>query len=124
MTGPGTMNMDVQAQLSQTSKLFEQKADISFDLLVYVKGKHLSYQRGKRNTNPNTSLLKIEGVEDTNAAKYVPYLMLIVPSLERGGHASTKEAARVGRIWTGWRDEEHGPLDLTAGCPLLLVYSR
>ncbi|KAJ4505846.1 60S ribosomal protein L33B [Exophiala dermatitidis] len=38
---------------------------------LYVKGKHLSYQRGKRNTNPNISLLKIEGVEDTNAAKYV-----------------------------------------------------
>jgi ribosomal protein L35AE/L33A len=36
-----------------------------------VKGKHLSHQRGKRNTNPNTSLLKIEGVDDTNAAKYV-----------------------------------------------------
>lgn len=36
---------------------------------LYVKGKHLSYQRGKRNTNPNTSLLKIEGVDDTNASK-------------------------------------------------------
>ncbi len=40
-------------------------------LAVYVKGKHLSFQRGKRNTNPNTSLVKIEGVDDTNAAKYV-----------------------------------------------------
>jgi ribosomal protein L35AE/L33A len=38
---------------------------------VYVKGKHLSFQRGKRNTNPNCSLVKIEGVDDTNAAKYV-----------------------------------------------------
>lgn len=38
-----------------------------------MKGKHLSYQRGKRNTNPNVSLIKIEGVEDTNAAKYVFY---------------------------------------------------
>jgi ribosomal protein L35AE/L33A len=38
---------------------------------VYVKGKHLSYQRGKRNTNPNTSLVKIEGVEDPKAAQYV-----------------------------------------------------
>jgi large subunit ribosomal protein L35Ae len=40
-------------------------------LAVYVKGKHLSFQRGKRNTNPNCSLVKIEGVDDTNAAKYV-----------------------------------------------------
>ena len=38
--------------------------------IVYVKGKHLSYQRGKRNTNPNTSLVKIEGVEDPKAAQY------------------------------------------------------
>lgn len=38
---------------------------------VYVKGKHLSHQRGKRNTNPNTSLVKIEGVDDPKAAQYV-----------------------------------------------------
>lgn len=38
---------------------------------LYVKGRHLSYQRGKRNTNPNTSLIKIEGVENsTDAAFY------------------------------------------------------
>ncbi|GAM86776.1 hypothetical protein ANO11243_047960 [Dothideomycetidae sp. 11243] len=37
---------------------------------LYVKGKHLSYQRGKRNTNPNTSLIKIEGVDDTKAAQF------------------------------------------------------
>ncbi|RMZ89027.1 hypothetical protein DV736_g3746, partial [Chaetothyriales sp. CBS 134916] len=37
---------------------------------LYVKGKHLSYQRGKRNTNPNTSLLKIEGVDDPKAAQF------------------------------------------------------
>jgi large subunit ribosomal protein L35Ae len=42
-------------------------------LLMYVlnRGRHLSYQRGKRNTTPGTSLIKIEGVDDTNAAKYV-----------------------------------------------------
>jgi hypothetical protein len=38
---------------------------------VLNRGRHLSYQRGKRNTNPNTSLIQIEGVNDTNAAKYV-----------------------------------------------------
>ncbi|KAF2624075.1 ribosomal protein L35Ae [Macroventuria anomochaeta] len=37
---------------------------------LYVKGKHVSYQRGKRNTNPGTSLLKLEGVDDTAAAQW------------------------------------------------------
>ncbi|KAL1958903.1 hypothetical protein VTO42DRAFT_3456 [Malbranchea cinnamomea] len=37
---------------------------------LYVKGRHLSYQRGKRNTNPNTSLLKLEGVDDAKAARF------------------------------------------------------
>ncbi|EER44606.1 60S ribosomal protein L33 [Histoplasma capsulatum H143] len=33
-------------------------------------GRHLSYQRGKRATNPNTSLIKLEGVEDIKAANF------------------------------------------------------
>ncbi|OJD14115.1 60S ribosomal protein L33-A [Emergomyces pasteurianus Ep9510] len=33
-------------------------------------GRHLSYQRGKRVTNPNTSLIKLEGVEDSKAANF------------------------------------------------------
>ncbi|OAT05553.1 50S ribosomal protein L35Ae [Blastomyces gilchristii SLH14081] len=37
---------------------------------LYVKGRHLSYQRGKRATNPNTSLIKLEGVDDTKAANF------------------------------------------------------
>lgn len=39
------------------------------------RGRHLSYQRGKRNTNPGTSLIQIEGVENTEAAKYVGKLI-------------------------------------------------
>lgn len=39
------------------------------------RGRHLSYQRGKRNTNPGTSLIKIEGVDDTKAATYVEPLL-------------------------------------------------
>jgi large subunit ribosomal protein L35Ae len=35
------------------------------------RGRHLSYQRGKSNTYPKTSLIKIEGVDDTKAATYV-----------------------------------------------------
>ncbi|PGH23868.1 hypothetical protein AJ80_02117 [Polytolypa hystricis UAMH7299] len=37
---------------------------------LYVKGRHLSHQRGKRNTNPNTSLIKLEGVDDSKAASF------------------------------------------------------
>jgi len=37
---------------------------------LYVKGRHLSYQRGKRNTNPNTSLIQIEGVNNTEGANF------------------------------------------------------
>jgi ribosomal protein L35AE/L33A len=35
------------------------------------RGRHLSYQRSRHVTHPGTSLIKIEGVDDTNAAKYV-----------------------------------------------------
>ena len=37
---------------------------------VYVKGRHLGYQRGKRNTNPNVSLLALEGVDSSEAAEF------------------------------------------------------
>ncbi|KAB2581369.1 hypothetical protein BFW01_g10757 [Lasiodiplodia theobromae] len=37
---------------------------------LYVKGKHVSYVRGKRNTNPNTSILKLEGVQTTEEANF------------------------------------------------------
>ncbi|KAK5109520.1 60S ribosomal protein L33A [Meristemomyces frigidus] len=37
---------------------------------LYVKARHLSYQRGKRNTNPGTSLIKIEGVDSPKDATF------------------------------------------------------
>jgi large subunit ribosomal protein L35Ae len=43
------------------------------------RGRHLSYQRGRHNTHPRTSLIKIEGVDDTNAAKYVTRSEFRVP---------------------------------------------
>jgi len=36
-----------------------------------IRGRHLSYQRSRHVTHPGTSLIKIEGVDNTNAAKYV-----------------------------------------------------
>ncbi|QPG99338.1 60S ribosomal protein L33B [Epichloe festucae Fl1] len=37
---------------------------------LYVKGRHLSYQRSRHVTRPSTSLIKIEGVDDTSAANF------------------------------------------------------
>ncbi|RMJ25039.1 60s ribosomal protein [Aspergillus sp. HF37] len=37
---------------------------------LYVKGRHLSYQRGKHEVRAKTSLIQIEGVDDTNAASF------------------------------------------------------
>ncbi|EDN98028.1 hypothetical protein SS1G_12885 [Sclerotinia sclerotiorum 1980 UF-70] len=44
-----------------------------FFLYFFAKllgGRHLSYQRGKRNTTPGTSLIQIEGVNNTEAANF------------------------------------------------------
>jgi len=38
--------------------------------LVYVKGKHISYQRSKNVTNPKVSLIQIEGVGSPQDAKF------------------------------------------------------
>ncbi|KAF2823645.1 ribosomal protein L35Ae [Ophiobolus disseminans] len=37
---------------------------------LYVKGKHISYQRGKKTQTPSCSLLKLEGVDSTEAAQW------------------------------------------------------
>lgn len=37
---------------------------------LYSKGRVLGHQRGKRNTNPNTSLLQIEGVANKEDAQF------------------------------------------------------
>lgn len=37
---------------------------------VSHRGKHISHQRSKHVTNPNTSLIKIEGCDDPQAAQF------------------------------------------------------
>ncbi|KAF3994150.1 hypothetical protein FT663_00120 [Candidozyma haemuli var. vulneris] len=37
---------------------------------LYVKGKHLSYQRSKNVNHPGTSLIQIEGVGNTQDARF------------------------------------------------------
>ncbi|ODV95927.1 hypothetical protein PACTADRAFT_41221, partial [Pachysolen tannophilus NRRL Y-2460] len=60
--------------------------------IVYVKGKHLSYQRSKSVNNPNVSLIKIEGVSTPDEAKF--YLGKRIAYVYR---ASTEKKIRV--IW-------------------------
>lgn len=61
---------------------------------VYVKGRHISYQRSKRNSNPNVSLLQLEGVENTKDAQW--YLGKRVAYVYRVG-SSKSNPVRV--IW-------------------------
>ncbi|KAK9235956.1 ribosomal protein L35A [Lipomyces kononenkoae] len=37
---------------------------------LYVKGKHLAHQRGKRNSHPGVSLIQIEGVSSPKDAQF------------------------------------------------------
>ncbi|KAI1812568.1 ribosomal protein L35A [Poronia punctata] len=37
---------------------------------LYVKARHLGYRRNKHTTHPNRSLVKIEGVDNTEAANF------------------------------------------------------
>ncbi|KAI4695154.1 60S ribosomal protein L33A [Alternaria hordeiaustralica] len=56
---------------------------------LYVKARHVSYQRGKRNTNPNVSLLALEGVDSTQDAQWylgkrVAYVYRVASSKDEG----------------------------------------
>lgn len=63
--------------------------------LLIVRGKHLSYQRGKRNTDPNTSLIKIEGVDSTEDAQF--YLGKRVAYVYRS--KKTVRGSKIRVIW-------------------------
>ena len=52
------------------SQNHKYKPNFTNIILVYVKGKHLSYQRSKKSLNPNTSLIQIEGVTNPSDAKF------------------------------------------------------
>jgi ribosomal protein L35AE/L33A len=45
------------------------------------RGRHLSYQRSRHVTTPGTSLIKIEGVDTTDAAKYVEVIVEVESSV-------------------------------------------
>ena len=62
---------------------------------LYVKGRHLSYQRSKNVQTPSTSLIKIEGVDDTKAAKF--YLGKKIAYVYRG-HVE-RRGSKIRVIW-------------------------
>ncbi|KAL1879695.1 hypothetical protein VTK73DRAFT_6870 [Phialemonium thermophilum] len=62
---------------------------------LYVKARHLGYQRSRRSTNPGTSLVKIEGVDNTEAANF--YLGKRVAFVYRGHKEIRGTKIRV--IW-------------------------
>ncbi|KAI5283720.1 60S ribosomal protein L33B [Ascosphaera acerosa] len=62
------LNLRAAAATPQHVAVFE-------DIARYIvsgarQGKHLSYQRSKHRVNPSTSLLKLEGVDDSKAATF------------------------------------------------------
>ncbi|KAF1838370.1 ribosomal protein L35Ae [Decorospora gaudefroyi] len=62
---------------------------------LYIKGRHISYQRGKRTTNANISLLALEGVDSPQDAQW--YLGKRVAYVYRTTRSSKTEAPHV--IW-------------------------
>ncbi|KAK2682720.1 Ribosomal protein L35A superfamily [Fusarium oxysporum f. sp. vasinfectum] len=76
---------------------------------LYVKGRHLSYQRSRHTTRPATSLIKIEGVDDTNAANF--YLGKKVAFVYRGQKEIRGTKIRV--IWA--RSPDHTVINTRPG---------
>ncbi|PHH54262.1 60S ribosomal protein L33-A [Ceratocystis fimbriata CBS 114723] len=70
---------------------------------LYVKARHLSYQRARHTTNPGTSLVQIEGVDNTEGANF--YLGKKVAYVYRGHKEIRGTKIRV--IW-GKITRSHG----------------
>lgn len=62
------MRQDMAAA-RHTRAWMEGKEDIKANRMS-DRGKHISFQRAKHTIRPNTSLIKIEGVDDTKAATF------------------------------------------------------
>lgn len=80
----------------------EKYTDENMDLnsLSGKQGRHLSYQRGKRNTNPNTSLIKIEGADTQEHANF--YCGKFSPLLPKPSPKRLPlNIRRPWRIWNG-----------------------
>jgi ribosomal protein L35AE/L33A len=59
-----------------------------------LRGRHLSYQRSRHTTHAKTSLVKIEGVDDTAGAKYVEAVAFSLREQTLTGVAASISARR------------------------------
>ncbi|GMM49199.1 ribosomal 60S subunit protein L33A [Starmerella bacillaris] len=62
---------------------------------LYTKARHLSYQRSKHVTNPDVSLVQIEGVDNTEDAKF--YLGKRIAFVYRA--PKEKNGSKIRVIW-------------------------
>jgi large subunit ribosomal protein L35Ae len=79
--------------------------------MLSYRGKHISFQRAKHDIRPNTSLIKIEGVDDTKAATF--YNGKRIAYVYRGKKEIRGTKIRV--IW-GKVTRPHGTLSHTTHC--------
>lgn len=78
---------------------------ICTDGISITRGRHLSFQRGRRTTKPSTSLIKIEGVDDTPAAKYVqPRRFYDTRSAVTNGDSSFYLGKKVAYVYRGQKE--------------------
>lgn len=99
------MPLPAASKAAPPSKLHRNGNSYTDCYCALNRGKHLSYQRGKRNTNPNTSLIKIEGVDDPKSATF--YLGKRIAYVYRGKKEIRGTKIRV--IW-GKVTRTHGML--------------
>lgn len=63
------LEMEASVDLSWSQSSRSSQVCIGQWLTLSLSGRHVSYQRAKRNTNPDTSLLQLEGVGSSEAAQ-------------------------------------------------------
>jgi large subunit ribosomal protein L35Ae len=66
---------------------------------LYVKGTHLGYQRGLRNQNNNTSLIKISGVDTTQAVDfYLGKKIAYITKMKNAGKDGSRFKVNWGKV--------------------------
>ncbi|KAL7942390.1 ribosomal protein L35Ae domain-containing protein [Trichoderma barbatum] len=89
--------LETRSSSTKSPRLLETKSERNRTLANGDdhRGRHLSYQRSRNITHPGTSLIKIEGVDSTNAANF--YLGKKVAFVYRGQKEIRGTKIRV--IW-------------------------
>lgn len=77
------------------------------DFRLYIRGKHVSFTRGKRNSSPSHSLIKIEGcdsIKDTEfyLGKRIAYVYRVLLTLKMNLTIQAQRAIRGSKIRVIW----------------------